>query len=113
MDADIYRGTFKRFTSKGATLTGMKANQVAADSFNFSPLRRQDDAPALVVYEKELGDWNYISVHVYDKAGVSAAGDVIQVFPPPMGQGSYFCYKKGSPKDKFMSQLRESHNSRS
>lgn len=88
-------------------LTGFKNNPMAVNFFNRSMNNQKDAAQVIAAFQKEIDD-DFATVHVYGATGGVRAGDVIEVFWPEWEP--YFCYRKGSEKDKVMEKLRNDFN---
>lgn len=112
LDVDYQTGAFRQFTVKNKTYTGFTMNTQAVNAWN--SMIREDDAPALAFYEKDYNPRKINGTYQIGLFGVTQgvkAGDVIKIMPP-FDEPAYFCYKKGSLKDKIMTELRRSHNAR-
>lgn len=110
LDVTLSPKTFKYISFDGGKkkITGFKNNQTAVDFFNNSHRRRSDDAPVIAAFQKEIGD-DFATIQVYGVTTGVKAADVIQIFWPEWEP--YFCYRKGSNKDKVMSKMRDDFNS--
>lgn len=112
LDVDYQTGAFRQLTVKNKTYTGFTMNTQAVNVWN--SMTRKGDAPALAIYEKDYDprkpNGTY-QIGLFGAAEGVKAGDVIEIMPP-FDEPAYYCYKKGSLKDKIMTGLRRSHNAR-
>lgn len=88
-------------------ITGFKNNRMAVAFFNDVMSHRKDDAPAIAAFQKDIGD-DFATIQIYGTTYGVKAGDVIEIFWPEWEP--YFCYRKGSAKDKLMKKMRDEFN---
>lgn len=97
------------FDSGRKKITGFKNNPMAVNFFN-KTITNKNSALAIAAFQKEIGNYDFATIQVYGVTGGVKAGDVIQIFWPDWEP--YYCYRKGSDKDKAMEKLRNGYNSK-
>jgi hypothetical protein len=89
-------------------LAGFKNNPMAINFFN-KTITNKNSAPVIASFQKDMGE-DFATIQVFGVTGGVKAGDVIQIFWPDWEP--YYCYRKGSDKDKVMEKMRNEFNSR-
>ncbi|CAJ1785519.1 hypothetical protein FNBNMHLP_00479 [Aeromonas jandaei] len=111
LDVTLSPKTFSYISFDGGRkkITGFKNNPMAVNFFN-KTITDKNSAPAIASFQKEIGNYDFATIKVYGVTGGVKAGDVIQIFWPDWEP--YYCYRKGSDKDKVMEKIRNDFNSR-
>lgn len=114
LNIDFKTGTFHWFKVNNDNHTGLTYQRELIPIYNSLYKSRPEDASIIAVYSKGMGTQEFQTsylVAVFGKTGGVKAGDVILV-SPPKNKDNYYCYRKGSQKDKVMTKFRREHNSR-